>query len=220
MTKLLISTGSLVRWPESLEDKIGRILDTGVDGVEIIGGVSLATWYPSPALIRRLQAATVTLHAELTPAFGLAQLTQAVRALPFRVVNVTFHPDELQPEDFAALAVFPVPASIEAMDTTRADWRTPEEIERVLAPGVGVTVDIAHTIEHGLDPRKFEVMRVAETHLSVPTSACTHDMAYTNAGLVPPMPRSPLVVVEGVIPAGDTAALTSEVRFASDFCGA
>ena len=79
MTKLLISTGSLVRWPESLEDKIGRILDTGVDGVEIIGGVALATWHPGPELVRRLQAATVTIHAELTPAFGLAQLTETGR---------------------------------------------------------------------------------------------------------------------------------------------
>ena len=216
MTKLLISTGSLVRWPESLEAKIGRILDTGVDGVEIIGSVALAAWHPTPELVRRLQAATVTLHAELTPTFGLAQLAETVRNLPFRVVNVTFHPDELQPGDFAALAQFPVPASIEAMDTTRTDWRTPEEVGRVLAPGVGVTVDVAHAIEHGLDPRAFEVSRVAETHLSVPTSACTHDMAYTNAGLVPPMPQSPLWVIEGVVPEGDTAALAHEVKFARE----
>lgn len=228
MQKLIMHVASLYFWhpddyEERLDDRIHAALDAGLDGVEISNGVEgILTWRPHPDTLQRLRNCTVTLHAELNPAIGftLSRWLKAVSSLPFDISNATFHPDELEPEDFVNLASLPFPASIENMDDTRPDWRTVDEVRKVMVPGVNFTLDTAHAESNDLLITHFTPLFVPlETHLSIPNDnfydvwQTPHALTQYRPDDFPDVPSAcPIVTLEGVVPS-DMDVLKDEVQF-------
>ena len=218
-TALLLHTASLFLWDLPLDDRIHLALDAGLDGVEISDGPGIVNWQPHPETVRRLRRHVATVHAELFPEQGitLGVWAEAIARLPIQWRNAVFHPDELGADDFARLADLPFPASIENMDPTRDDWRTVDEVRRVLVPGVGLTLDTAHTEENGLSVESFRPLFIPqEMHLSA-AEVDYYDYNHALVHLRPDAPPQvvsgcPLVTLEGVVPAGGTF-LADEVRF-------
>lgn len=221
MTKLLIHTASLFQFGGTLDDKIHLALDAGLDGVELSDGPDIIDWKPLKETVHRLHDFAVTVHAELYPNLGvtLVKWTKAISQLPWRILNATFHPDELYSDEFALLPQLPFPCSIENMDATRYDWRTCEEVSRVMYRGVGLTLDTAHAEENGLTIYAFEPLFLPhEMHLSASSSnVAGYDYSHSLVHLRPDdVPRivsgCPLTVLEGVVPLGGTF-LEDEVKF-------
>lgn len=225
MPELIIHTASLYYWFEpyekTLDERIHACLDAGLDGVEISNGPSILTWQPRRDTRRRLRNKTVTIHAELYPHLGitLEEWVKAIQRLPFEISNTVFHPDELSPEQLPELARLPFPTSIENMDPTRSDWRTVQETQKAIYPGVGFTLDTAHAADNNLPISHFEPLFVpAETHLSIPNDNyydfnTAHAMTHLAPDSFPHVPSAcPTVTIEGVVPLS-IEALENEVQF-------
>lgn len=228
MPAIIVSTCSLYGWykprdyEKHLDERIHAILDAGADGVEISNGPSILTWRPRRNTVRRLRNKTVTIHAEILWGITLDEWAAAIQRLPFKIANTVFHPDELTPEQLPLLADLPFPASIENMDTTRDDWHTVKEMQHILYPGVGFTLDVAHAEENDLPVSHFKPLFIpAETHLSLASSPdpdyydfdCAHALTHLDPGDFPHVPSGcPIVTIEGVVPPSvDT--LATEVEF-------
>ena len=221
MTKLLIHTASLFQFDGTLDDKIHLALDAGLDGIEISDGPNIIDWQPTQDTVSRLHSSVVTVHAELYPHLGITLMVwvKAIVKLPWRILNATFHPDELQPHEFAILPRLPFPCSIENMDKARDDWRTCDEVRQAIYPGVGLTLDTAHTEENGLTIYAFEPLFLPrEMHLSASSSSVpdydyNHALVHLRPDDVPQIVSGcPLVTLEGVVPLGGTF-LEDEVKF-------
>lgn len=226
--KLIIHLASLYYWFDDyeahLDDRIHAALDAGLDGVEISNGPSILAWQPAPETIERLKDKLVTIHAETGPAFGVSlyDLTEAILRLPLEVANVTFHPDELTPNELRQLNKLPFPASIENMDARRTDWRTAGEVRPAIYPGVGFTFDTAHAEENGLALLHYTPMFApVETHLSIPNKDYYGEWGYNTGHALtqfrpdefPQVPSAcPIVTLEGLVPP-DMGVLREEVRF-------
>lgn len=224
MTKLLIHTASLFQFGGTLDDKIHLALDAGLDGVEISDGPNITNWKPEKETINRLHGSAVTFHAELYPHLGitLSKWVETILKLPWEILNVTFHPNELQPDEFAMLPYLPFPCSIENMDATHMDWRTFYEVQKVIRPGVGLTFDTAHAEENRVAPDTFKsLFAPREMHLSASGSDVPdYDYGHALVHLRPDNPPQiisgcPLITLEGVVPP-DGAFLEDEVRFVKE----
>lgn len=207
-TKITCHTASLYHmykedYESTLDDRIHVCLDAGCDGVEISNGPrGILLWTPARDTVQRLADKTVTVHAELNNPTGytLEKLMEKLYSLPFNIINVTFHPDELTANDVVALGNAALPVSIENMDRTRNNWRTIDEVKSVMPRGSGFTFDTAHSMEHGLGNDHFtELFVPRETHLSVSTSDFGHHAThkFTDFPYVPS--GCPIVVIEGVV---------------------
>lgn len=222
--KIIVHTASLYFWQsedeytKKLDERIHAILDAGADGVEISNGPGIMTWSPAPETIRRLRDKTVTIHAELFWGITLDKLAEIIRRLPFNIKNVIFHPDELI--DFEKLSDFPFPASIENMDPTRDDWRTVEEVQKVIRPGIGFTLDTAHAEDNDLPISHYKPLFIpVETHLSIknegyyPDYNTPHALTQFRPDDFPQVPSAcPIVTIEGVVPP-DIDILKDEIEF-------
>ena len=217
--KLLIHTASLYYffkdYEAHLEDRIRIALDAGLDGVEISNGPSILNWQPSVGIISRLQDKTVTLHAEIGPAFGcdLRTWVDAVSKLPFEISNAVFHPDELQPAEFSELPKLPFPASLENLDSRAPQWGKVNQLNHY---GVPITFDTAHAEENKYTPPKdFEPI---EVHLSIANDnyynsfATRHALVHFRPDRLPYVPRSSLITLEGVFPP-DVKYLDREISY-------
>jgi len=230
MPAVIVSTGSLYYWfdpyEQTLDERIHTALDAGADGVEISNGPSILTWRPRRDTVRRLRDKLVTVHAEILWSITLDEWTKAVSRLPWHIANTVFHPDELTPRELPALAGLPFPASIENMDPTRDDWRTVGEMQRVIYPGVGFTLDTAHAEDNRLPVEHFSPLFVPqETHLSISNDhyydadgiQASHALSHFRPDDFPHVPSAcPIVTLEGVVPAGDVDALEAEIDFVKE----
>lgn len=218
--KLLYHTASLYQlypaadYEATLDERISVILTAGADGVELSNGPrGILDWQPTPAIIKLLQKVVVTIHAELDQNYRIAQLVAKLKLLPFRIANITFHPDELLAEDWFTLRQLPWPVSVENMDANRSNWCTPAELLNTIPQGVGLTLDTAHVAEHNLTVKDFRpLFTPQEMHLSTPTPESHHTpycLAPKQAIHVPS--GCPISVLEGSVP--DLQTIADEVNY-------
>ncbi len=219
MQSLIIHTASLYHlypdYEQTLDDRIHACLDFGLDGVEISNGPSILTWQPHPDTVRRLRDKVVTVHAEILWGITLDEWVAAILALPFKIANTVFHPEELTPDELLQLGDLPFPVSIENMDKSRNDWRTAQEVQDALGANVGFCFDTAHAESVDLPAEHFAPLFVPfETHLSVTDydNDRAHVLTYEQPDNFPHVPSAcPIVTIEGVVPSFD--ALGAEIEF-------
>lgn len=219
MQSLIIHTASLYYlfepYEQTLDDRIHACLDAGLDGVEISNGPSILTWRPCQDTVSRLRDKIVTIHAEILWGITLDEWVKAILALPFKIANTVFHPEELTPDELCRLGDLPFPTSIENMDKSRDDWRTVQEVQASTGRGVGFCLDTAHAESNSLPVEHFAPLFVpAETHLSITDydHNKAHVLTHQRPGDFPHVPSAcPIVTIEGLVP--DLDALGTEVEF-------
>ncbi len=214
---ILCHTASLYdlfpNYEASLDARIHTCLDADCDGIEISNGVQgILDWQPSRDTITRLQRCIVTIHAELDTKHSVLQLFDKLDSMPFQISNITYHPNELTNDDMLTLYVASkYPCSIENMDNTRSNWRTPQELYDFTTSDW--TFDTAHAMEFGLTYGDFaKVLKPCrEVHLSLSNAFGKHLPTLGNPNWFPEVPDCNLIVLEGRF--ASVASLKAEVMY-------